>query len=52
METILTTAMQYAGELLIASVALVIRSIEKKILIKKNRKKWEEGERYSKIDRE
>lgn len=52
MKEIIHLAANYAGEFLIAGVALLIRSVEKKILIKKNRKKWEEGERYSKIDRE
>lgn len=49
MKEILTLAAQYAGELLIAGVAIVVRSIEKKIMIRKNRKKWESGEQYSKI---
>ena len=50
MKEILTLAAQYAGELLIAGVAIVVRSIEKKIMIRKNRKKWESGEQYSKIN--
>lgn len=40
----------YAGELIITGVALLIRSIEKKLMIKRNRRKWGEGETYSKIE--
>jgi hypothetical protein len=43
METILTTAVQYAGELIITSVALLVRAIEKKIMIRKKRREWERG---------
>jgi hypothetical protein len=43
METILTTAVSYAGELIIATVALLIRSIEKKIVIRRKRREWENG---------
>jgi hypothetical protein len=50
MKEILTLAAQYAGELLIAGVAIVVRSIEKKLMIRKNRKKWESGEQYTKIN--
>jgi hypothetical protein len=50
MKEILTLAAQYAGELLIAGIAIVVRSIEKKIMIRKNRKRWESGEKYSKIN--
>jgi hypothetical protein len=50
MKEILTLAAQYAGELLIAGVAIVVRSIEKKIMIRKNRKRWESGEQYSRIN--
>jgi hypothetical protein len=50
MKEILTLAVQYAGELIIAGVAIVVRSIEKKIMIRKNRKRWESGEQYSRIN--
>lgn len=50
MKEILTLAAQYAGELLIAGLAIVVRSIEKKRIIRKNRKKWESGEQYSKVN--
>ena len=50
MKEILTLAAQYARELLIAGVAIVVRSIEKKLMIRKNRKRWESGEKYSKIN--
>jgi hypothetical protein len=43
MDTILTTAVSYAGELIIATVALLIRSIEKKIVIRRKRREWERG---------
>jgi hypothetical protein len=43
MDTILTTAVSYAGELIIATVALLIRSIEKKIVIRRKRREWETG---------
>jgi hypothetical protein len=43
METILTNAVAYAGELIIASVALLIRSIEKRIVIRRKRREWENG---------
>jgi hypothetical protein len=43
METILTTAATYAGELLIATIALLIRSIEKKRVIRRKRREWETG---------
>lgn len=43
METILTNAVSYAGELIIASVALLIRSIEKRIVIRRKRREWENG---------
>jgi hypothetical protein len=52
MKEILTLAAQYAGELLIAGVAIVVRSIEKKLMIRKNRKRWESGEQYSRINRD
>ena len=42
----------YAGELIVTGVAILIRSIEKKIVIKRNRKRWEAGETYSKISKE
>jgi hypothetical protein len=39
----------YAGELIITGIALLIRSVEKRLIIRRNRKKWEAGETYSKI---
>ena len=51
MKQIFTEIGAYAGELLIASIAVFIRSIEKKIIIRKNRKKWEAGETFSKIEK-
>jgi hypothetical protein len=43
MDTILTTAVQYASELIIAGIALLVRSIEKKIVIRRKRREWERG---------
>jgi hypothetical protein len=42
----------YAGELIITGIALLIRSVEKRLIIRRNRKKWEAGETYSKISKE
>jgi hypothetical protein len=52
MKEILHQAGTYAGELIIAGIALLIRSIEKKIVIRRNRRKWESGETYSKINKD
>lgn len=43
MEALLTTAASYAGELIIAGVALIVRSIEKKMIIRRKRREWESG---------
>jgi hypothetical protein len=51
MKEIIQQAGTYAGELIITVIAVFIRSIEKKIIIRKNRKKWEEGETFSKIEK-
>jgi hypothetical protein len=51
MKEIIQQAGTYAGELIITAIAVFIRSIEKKIIIRKNRKKWEEGEKFSKIEK-
>jgi hypothetical protein len=50
METILTNAGTYAGELIIAGLAIIIRSVEIRFMIRKKRKEWESGETYSKIE--
>jgi hypothetical protein len=52
MRELLTEAGTYAGELIIAGIALLVRSIEKKIVIRRNRRKWEAGETYSKINKD
>ena len=36
----------YAGELIIAGVAIIIRSVEIRFMIRKKRKEWEAGETY------
>jgi len=50
MRELLTEAGTYAGEILITAVAFLIRSIEKKIIIRRKRREWENGEIYSKIE--
>jgi hypothetical protein len=40
----------YAGELIIAGIAIIIRSVEIRFMIRKKRKEWESGEIYSKIE--
>ncbi len=41
----------YAGEIIISGIALIIRSIEKKIVIRRARRQWLGGEKYSKIEK-
>jgi hypothetical protein len=41
----------YAGEILIGGIALLIRSIEKKLVIRRARREWLNGEQYSKIEK-
>ena len=48
MKELLTTAGTYAGELIIMGIGLIIRAIEKRAMIRRNRRKWESGEIYSK----
>ena len=50
MKELLHQAGTYAGELIIATIALVIRQIEIKFMIRKKRKEWEAGETYSKVE--
>jgi hypothetical protein len=50
MKELLTTAAEYAGELIVGGLALLIRSIEIRFMIRKKRKEWEAGETYSKIE--
>lgn len=52
MKELIQQAGTYAGELIIAGIALLIRSIEKKIVIRRNRKRWEAGEKYSQINKD
>jgi hypothetical protein len=52
MKELIQQAGTYAGELIIAGIALLIRSIEKKIVIRRNRKRWEAGEKYSQINQD
>lgn len=51
MKEILTQAGTYAGELIISAIALIIRSIEKKIIIQRKRREWIAGEKYSTIEK-
>lgn len=48
MKELITAAGTYAGELIIMGIGLVIRAIEKRAIIRRNRRKWESGETYSK----
>jgi hypothetical protein len=41
----------YAGEILIGGIALIVRSIEKKIIIRRARRQWLGGEKYTKIEK-
>lgn len=50
MKELIQQAGTYAGELIIAGIALLVRTIEKRAMIRRNRKKWESGETYTKID--
>ena len=50
MKEIITEAGAYAGEIIITAIALLIRSIEKKIVIRRKKREWERGEIYSKIE--
>jgi len=50
MKELLTEAGTYAGEILITAIAFLVRSIEKKIIIRRKRQEWERGEIYSKIE--
>jgi|688.fasta_scaffold1002526_1 hypothetical protein len=51
MKEILTQAGTYAGELIISAIAIIIRSIEKKIIIRRKRREWIAGEKYSTIEK-
>lgn len=51
MKELLTEAGAYAGEIIITAIALLIRSIEKKIVIRRKKREWENGETYSKIEK-
>ena len=50
MKDLITEAGAYAGEILITAIALLIRSIEKKIVIRRKKREYERGEIYSKIE--
>ncbi len=52
MKEILHQAGTYAGELIIGAIALIIRSIEKKIIIRRKRREWLTGEKYTKIEKD
>lgn len=51
MKEILEQAGTYAGELIIGAIALIVRSIEKKIIIRRQRREWLAGEKYSQIEK-
>lgn len=50
MKELITEVGAYAGEILITAIAVLIRSIEKKIIIRRKRREWERGEIYTKIE--
>ena len=50
MRELLHQAGTYAGELIIAGIAIIIRQIEIRFMIRKKRKEWESGETYSKFE--
>jgi hypothetical protein len=50
MKELITEVGAYAGEIIITAVALLIRSIEKKIVIRRKKREWQRGEIYSKIE--
>lgn len=50
MKELIQQAGTYAGELIIAGIALVIRQIEIRFMIRKKRKEWESGETYSRYE--
>jgi hypothetical protein len=50
MKELLAQAGAYAGELIITGIALLIRTIEKRQIIRRNRRKWESGETFSKVN--
>lgn len=50
MKELIAQAGAYAGELIITGIALLVRTIEKRQMIRRNRKKWESGETYSKVN--
>lgn len=50
MRELIQQAGTYAGELIIAGIAIIIRSVEIRFMIRKKRKEWESGEIYSKIE--
>ena len=51
MKELINQAGTYAGELIISGVALLIRAIEKKLIIRKARRDWLKGETYTKIEK-
>lgn len=51
MKEILHQAGTYAGELIIGAIALIVRHIEKKIIIRRQRREWLAGEKYTQIEK-
>jgi hypothetical protein len=50
MKEIFQIAINYSGEALVAIGAFIIRTIEIKFLIRKKKREWEQGEKYTKIE--
>lgn len=51
MKEILHQAGTYAGELIISGIAIIVRAIEKRMLIRRQRREWLAGEKFTKIEK-
>ena len=51
MREILHQAGTYAGELIISGIAIIVRAIEKRMIIRRQRREWIAGEKFSKIEK-
>ena len=51
MKELIQQAGTYAGELIISGIAILIRAIEKRLIIKRARREWNNGEKYTKIEK-
>ena len=51
MKEIIHLAGTYAGELIISGIAIIVRAIEKRMIIRRQRREWLSGEKFSKIEK-